>query len=311
MEKYNKRLEELREQMASRNRLERILKDLKAQKQELSDKVYELENEKLKEQADVEKLEGRSLAALYYFVIGQKQDRLDKEKQEAYAARVKYDAALSELNAVEADIQNTENNLRAAQRSEQEYQKVLQEKAAFMKESGNPNTSQILEFENQLAQLENQLTELKEAISAGDSALATVRRILSSLENAEGWATWDMLGGGLIADVCKHSSLDDAQALIENLQIQLRRFKTELADVSVQADIQISIDGFLRFADYFFDGLLADWTVMDKIEQSKQQVITTNNQLANVLNQLNSMLTTTEQEKKTTQNRMDHFIYEH
>ena len=65
MEKYNKRLEELREQMASRNRLERILKDLKAQRQELSDKVYELENEKLKEQADVEKLEGRSLSALY------------------------------------------------------------------------------------------------------------------------------------------------------------------------------------------------------------------------------------------------------
>lgn len=311
MEKYNKRLEELREQMASRNRLERILKDLKAQKQELADKVYELENEKLKEQADVEKLEGRSLAALYYFVIGQKQDRLDKEKQEAYAARVKYDTAVSELNAVEADIQGTESKLRAAQRSEQEYQKVLQEKAALMKKSGNSNSSQILEFENQLAQLENQLTELKEAISAGDSALATVRRILSSLENAEGWATWDMLGGGLIADVCKHSSLDDAQNLVENLQIQLRRFKTELADVSVQADIQISIDGFLRFADYFFDGLLADWTVMDKIEQSKQQVITTNNQLANVLNQLNSMLTTTEQEKKTTQNRMDHFIYEH
>ena len=180
-----------------------------------------------------------------------------------------------------------------------------------MKESGNPNASQILEFENQLTQLENQLTELKEAISAGDSALATIRRILSSLENAEGWATWDMLGGGLIADACKHSSLDEAQNLVENLQIQLRRFKTELADVSVQADIQISIDGFLRFADFFFDGLLADWTVMDKIEQSKQQVIDTNNQLANVLNQLNSMLTSTEQEKKTTQNRMDHFIYEH
>jgi len=311
MEKYNKRLEELREQMASRNRLERILKDLKAQRQELSDKVYELENEKLKEQADVEKLEGKSLAALYYYITGQKEERLDKEKQEAYAARVKYDAALSELNAVEADIQNTENNLRAAQRSEQEYQKVLQEKAAFMKESSNPNASQILEFENQLTQLENQLTELKEAISAGDSALATIRRILSSLENAEGWATWDMLGGGLIADACKHSSLDEAQNLVENLQIQLRRFKTELADVSVQADIQISIDGFLRFADFFFDGLLADWTVMDKIEQSKQQVIDTNNQLANVLNQLNSMLTSTEQEKKTTQNRMDHFIYEH
>ena len=311
MEKYNKRLEELREQMASRNRLERILKDLKAQRQELSDKVYELENEKLKEQADVEKLEGRSLAALYYYLTGQKEERLDKEKQEAYAARVKYDAALSELNAVEADIQNTENNLRAAQRSEQEYQKVLQEKAAFMKESGNSNASQILDFENQLAQLENQLTELREAISAGDSALATIRRILSSLENAEGWATWDMLGGGLIADACKHSSLDEAQSLVENLQIQLRRFKTELADVSVQADIQISIDGFLRFADFFFDGLLADWTVMDKIEQSKQQVIDTNNQLANVLNQLNSMLTSTEQEKKTTQNRMDHFIYEH
>lgn len=311
MIEYNKRLEELRQQIARKNRLEYLIKDLQKQQQELSDKVYELEQIKIKEQTDADKLEGRSLAAFYYSVIGKKDAMLDKERQEAYAARVKYDAALSELNAVESDIQKYQVDLRAAQKSEQLYQQTLEEKAAYLKASNSVDANEIIAFENQLTYLENQLIELKEAISAGESAVETVHQILSQLDDAEGWATWDMLGGGLIADACKYSSLDEAQELVECLQVQLRRFKTELADVSIQSDIQVSIDGFLRFADFFFDGLFADWAVMDKIDQSKQQVVDTNNQLANVLKELDRLTASVEQEKKITKTRLDTYIYEH
>ena len=75
------------------------------------------------------------------------------------------------------------------------------------------------------------------------------------------------MGGGLIADLAKHSRLDDAQASVEYLQSQLRAFRTELADVTISADFQVNIDGFLRVADYVFDGIFADWAVLDRINQ--------------------------------------------
>ena len=43
--------------------------------------------------------------------------------------------------------------------------------------------------------------------------------------------------------------------MIEDLQEKLRRFRTELADVDMEnrANLQVNIQGFLRFADYDFD----------------------------------------------------------
>ena len=53
---------------------------------------------------DVDRLEGRSLSAFFYNVIGKMDEKLTQEKQEAYAARVKYDAAARELAGIEEDL---------------------------------------------------------------------------------------------------------------------------------------------------------------------------------------------------------------
>ena len=46
--------------------------------------------------------------------------------------------------------------------------------------------------------------------------LDSLDSVLSSLESAEGWGTWDLLGGGLISDLAKHSHIDDAKVEAEN-----------------------------------------------------------------------------------------------
>ena len=111
-------------------------------------------------------------------------------------------------------------------------------------------------------------------------------------------------------DLAKHSHLDDAQEAIERLQSQLRRFKTELADVTIQADMQVNVDGFLRFADYFFDGLFADWAVLDRISQSQSQVQSTRDQIKGVLSRLDSMVNAVEQEQTQINAKMDTLIRE-
>ena len=47
------------------------------------------------------------------------------------------------------------------------------------------------------------------------------------------------MGGGLMADLAKYEELDDAQEQIEQLQVELRRFKTELSDVEITADFRL------------------------------------------------------------------------
>lgn len=305
---YDEKLQQLQEQMARSKQLEAMIKELRNQRDSLTAQVRELESIKLEEQADVDRLEGRSLAAFFYNVIGKMDEQLDKERQEAYAARVKYDAAARELEGVEADLRRYESELSALRGCEHRYDEVLKEKADAIKAAGGSNGEEILKLEERNAFLESQKKELQEAISAGNAALSTTQQVLSSLDSAEGWGTWDLFGGGLVADLAKHSHLDEAQGAIEQLQSQLRRFKTELADVTIQADLQVNVDGFLRFADYFFDGLFADWAVLDKINQSQSQVQNTKSQIASVLSRLDSMMRTLEQEQVQIKSKLDTLV---
>lgn len=305
---YDEPLQRLQQQVAQKRRKESKLKELYAQRQELSEKVRELEMSKLDEQADVSRLEGHSLAAFFYGIIGNRDEKLDKERKEAYAATVKYDMATRELSSVEDDIYQNEIELNHLSECEQRYERALREKAEAIKAIGSKETVEILKTEERIAYIESQKEEIKEALTAGMTALSTTNSILSSLDSAEGWGTWDLLGGGLITDMVKHSHLDEAQGQIEQLQAELRRFKTELTDVTIQADMQVSIDGFLCFADYFFDGLFADWAVLDKINQSKTQVQNTKSQIESVLSQLNSMFNSTDSDLERERAKLNNFI---
>ena len=190
---------------------------------------------------------------------------------------------------MQADLESAQAELASLAGCEERYRAALEEKARQLQDAGGPMGERLRELEARTRVLTGQLRELREALEAGEAARATADRIRSSLDSAEGWGTWDLLGGGLLTDLAKHDHLDEAQRQVETLQVQLRRFRTELADVEIQADMQVGIDGFLRFADFFFDGLFADWAVLDHIHDAQQQVEGTRDQIDSVLIRLRTM----------------------
>ena len=283
-------LTELQQKVAMKPALEAKLRELQNQRREYDREVISLRVAFRKEQEDVEKLEGRSLANYFFQVVGKLDEKLDQERREAYAAKVKMDAAERELAGIEADISEIQTQLNEIRVAEVQYKEELEKKRAMLKASGTAAADQIIEIEQKIAALEAQKQEIKEAISAGYSARSTADRILSELESADGWNTWDMFGGGgIITHMAKHSHLDEAQDLVSDLQSKLRRFKTELADIQITANMQVNIDGFLRFADYFFDGLFADWAVGDRISESQSSVMSVRYKIEQAMNKLTSM----------------------
>ena len=281
---------DLQQKVAMKPALEAKLRELQNQRREYDREVISLRVAFRKEQEDVEKLEGRSLANYFFQVVGKLDEKLDQERRDAYAAKVKLDAAERELAGIESDIAEIQTQLNETRIAAAQYREELEKKRAALKVSGTAAADQILDIEQKIAALEAQKREIKEAISAGYSARSAADRILSELESADGWNTWDMFGGGgIITHMAKHSHLDEAQDLVSELQSKLRRFKTELADIQITANMQVNIDGFLRFADYFFDGLFADWAVGDKISQSMNSVSSTKSQISRTLDRLNEM----------------------
>lgn len=72
--------------------------------------------------------------------------------------------------------------------------------------------------------------------------------------------------------------------------------------------MQVNIDGFLRFADYFFDGLFADWSVMNKISDAQGQVGRVKNQIGTVLSKLNSAGTSVKAEKNKAMSQLQELV---
>lgn len=300
---------ELQQKVAMKPALEAKLRELQNQSREYDREVISLRVAFRKEKEDVEKLEGNSLANYFFQVVGKLGDKLDQERKEAYAAKVKLDAAERELAGIEADIQEIQSQLNEIRIAEAQYKDELERKRAALRASGTETADQIIEIEQKIAAMEAQKREIKEAISAGYSARDTADRILSELDSADDWNTWDMFGGGgIITHMAKHSHLDEAQDLVSELQSKLRRFKTELADIQITANMQVNIDGFLRFADYFFDGLFADWAVGDKISQSTDSVSSTKSQISRTLDKLSSMEKSADNEITRLKSQLDDLV---
>lgn len=114
--------------------------------------------------------------------------------------------------------------------------------------------------------------EMKEAMDAGERALATLKSAQEKLNSASNWGVFDMFGGGLFSTIMKRSKMTDAQNLMETAKMDLKLFQKELKDVNVPLDLRIEVGSFLSFADFFFDGFVADYLIQSKISEAKEQV---------------------------------------
>lgn len=302
-------LKELQRKTAERPALEAKLDELLNQKREYDLEVGDLRRVLRREQRDVERLEGRSLFYYFFACAGSLDERLDRERREAYAAELKLDAAQRQLAEIEADVQRIRDRLSEAVAAEAQFRDGLVRKRAALRTGHTPASEQLLDMEAQLAALEARKQELREAINAGIGARRTAGQILSELDSADGWNTWDILGGGgIINHMVKHQHLDEAQELVSELQSRLRRFKTELADIRITVNLQISIDGFLRFADCFFDGFFTDWAIADRIDRSKSAVTDIRDQIDTVLNQLKELEADTDRRIDRRRKKLEAFL---
>ena len=310
MENYNERLEQLREKMARRRRLNAEVSTLEERRASLAQRVQQLKEETYKEQLDVDQLENFSAAKLFYQIVGKLDERLEKEQAELYAAALRYDSARQELQSVESELDSRRRELSLLEGCEREYERLLAEKALVLREDPNsPSARRLLALEERQAQLSAREKELNEAIRAGYDALSDIGAIEESLSSAEGWGTWDVFGGGLISDMAKYSHLDEAQRQINTLQRSLSRFRTELADVDIRMDIQIEVDSFLRFADYFFDNIFTDWAVLDRIRNTQSQVQQVDGSVRTIVSRLERNLEQCRQDiQQTAQERKDFLV---
>lgn len=131
--------------------------------------------------------------------------------------------------------------------------------------------------------------EINEAIRAGERALGSLREAQRQLNSAGNWGLLDIFGGNTVSGLMKHMKVNNASRCVEDARRDLATFRDELGDIRDIENLHVDIDGFLTFADFFFDGFIADIFVQSKIREGQRQVTEAIRRVEDILNNLYSV----------------------
>lgn len=132
--------------------------------------------------------------------------------------------------------------------------------------------------------------EVIEAIEAADVALRCLNNAKCSLTSARNWGVYDMFGGGMFSTFIKRDKMTESQKHMDSAKYALRKLEKELKDVDSITDLNFDTDGFIYFADYFFDSFLVDWIVQGQINEARQKIDETISSIETVKHNLSLQL---------------------
>lgn len=114
--------------------------------------------------------------------------------------------------------------------------------------------------------------EIDDCLRIIDRLLPLIGEAERQFSSARNWGFLDMLGGGLLTDIIKHSKLSRASGCMNEINYLLRDLERELKDIQFTTDYSMNTRTFSTFADFLFDGILADTYMQSKIMSSLDQV---------------------------------------
>ena len=282
----NLQLREAKERMFRLHKAERKRKELLNRIYEQERLIIRLELQLESEQADVDSLTRLSLVNLFHTILRSKSEQLEMERQQALTAALQLEAAKQELQNTKKALIQVGADLANYQHAEDDYKKLMAVKESALLNA--PLLSRELGMmDDGIDDQKLLVKELQEALTAGKLVLASLADASNSLERAENWGKWDLWGGGgIISTHAKHGHVDDAKRFIHQANHQILNFRDELTDLNRSFHIEIDISDTLKMADYWFDGLIADWIVQGRINNSQSQTLSAMNKIRPVVKQL-------------------------
>ena len=133
------------------------------------------------------------------------------------------------------------------------------------------------------------ITQVNQALILTDQLIAELDQAERQLSSARNWGFLDVLGGGLIVDLIKHSKLNNAKSSMDRVNYLLQELRRALGGISMAGDYSMNVGGFETFADFFFDSGIVDVYMTAKIMSSLNEVRNLKNRCYELRSRLSSI----------------------
>ncbi|MBQ7087945.1 MAG: hypothetical protein IJM96_10775 [Clostridia bacterium] len=269
----NAKLVELFEKVQRKNHLEAVLKELRENIAQLEPEVRKLMTQMYIEQEDVDKIEGNGLKSFFYSLTGRKHDIIDKERQEAYDAKKKYDAANFQLETMKNDLKRYIDEYNEVRYLEPDYEKAIKEKIEYIREIKSPAAKQIAELDEQIEDMMKKNNDLRHLRTLANRAIGTAEHMKTVLTQVKKLNTKDMLGMDMASSGQhvareKHELMSQAETLNNNLFAELYDLEKQTRGVAVKNNISIRTTKVGYIMDWQFDNFSQDLDTMISVNKA-------------------------------------------
>lgn len=220
-----------------------------------------------RQQAGVDALETVGPGRIWASIRGQREAELAR-------ARTALAAAEAELARAQDEVARQRGRLQAAGGEMSELGDVRARRKQALaaledrhRRAGGTTGRELTDLALVLGTTRAQLAEVREPLQAAHDAQALLVDAVTMLQKARDWSTYDtFLGGGMIAGAVKHDRISTADDLLRESGRALERLAAELADVDGTARlVPVDVDGLTRTFDVWFDNIVTDWQVRDRV----------------------------------------------
>lgn len=254
------------------------LQKVRARLEQLNQEIVDLEGkigflvQKVDEESkDIEALKKTGVKSLFYKILGNKEAQLEKERQEYLQANLEYDEAQKSLELLKYERNILESKVHQLPAAEKNYEALLQERENEILQSDPVLKRTIENIDFQIDQRRKVIFEMQEAIQVGTDAIKLLDMVVGKLNQAVSWGQWDAYGRrGRMPGHFKYRYIDQAKDLAYKANISLRQFEQELRDIygPKKFNLSVKFDAFASFTEVFFDNLITDWIVQQKIHNT-------------------------------------------
>ena len=305
MKRFAEQLQELRRQMIRKEELKALLRDFYAKQKALSPSLWELEERMKEEQADVDSLNRLSLSSVFYGMIGKREEKLCNERREAQEAVAEHRQAAEEMELIEAVISRYEEELRSTRGCERRYRQLIEEKAELIRGSDAAEKDALLLLEERIAVLDERILAIQEAIHAGGRASGAA---YTAQQGYDSVLSEPVTPGPRLMQFAEiRGRIDAADSYASSVQDAVWKFQDklqaldllhEVGGIGGSVPIQDSLIGMLvPEAFSVFQSLLAG----GEAEKCRKQI-------AEVMKQLNALLSVAEKERAKAQKERDELV---
>ncbi|MCH1865400.1 hypothetical protein [Nocardioides sp. CFH 31398] len=265
------RLAEATEAAALSARLQRQLDEARERVLVSAQAVEEATSWAAEKERDVERLRGFGWSGVLASVTGSKDDDLHRGEAEALAARTAAAQAEQQHAQDAAAVTSLRERIRDLGSTTTALAEARDAHEAWLIEHDPERGPRLRELAASDGALAAEQREVREALAAGREAQDRLVAALDLLRSADDWATWDLLGGGVVSGGMKHERLRQVGDQLEQAGLALRRFDAELADVHRDAAGAVAVSAGQRFVDVWFDTLASDLAASRRIDDAVQR----------------------------------------